>query len=490
MYENIYMEKILKEIVETKLNKKKEVNITLPEKRVFPLIKPDFRDGFIICEIKRASPSEGLMKNIYNPEKWASRYFSAGANAISVLTEENYFSGKLDDLIQIKKVFPDKIVLRKDFLFTDEDIDISYYAGADIILLIASVLIDLDKNHSLDLLKKLKKKSDFYGMSSLIEVHNIHELEAVLEINPEIIGVNSRDLKTFKINRNYPFALLKLIPDHIVKIYESGIRGYSDAFFIGLSGFSAILVGTSVVKTEEERIEEKIGEIRNGFINGLMNKSRFYKELFYKIYIEDKIVVKICGITNLEDALFAVKCGADIIGFVFAESPRKITFKKAKEISDKLPSHVLKVGVVVNENILEAVKAVKEGWLDAIQFHGDYDNDFCQSFNCCWYKAVRVKDEKSLDNEFYSPIVLYDAFSKDSYGGTGKQIDENLIKLAKMKKDILCLAGGINPDNILEILNKFTPSLIDLSSGVEEKPGKKDHKKIALLFEKIKSFKN
>jgi len=484
------MDKILKDIVETRIKKIKQkghnFGLSIPDIRKVPVIKPDLSKGFLICEIKRASPSEGKMNNINDPVSWARKYYESGADVISVLTEEDYFFGNLADLMAIKRNFPERSVLRKDFLIDEKDIEVSYLAGADIVLLIVSVLINLDPDHSITLIKKMKEKAESYGMLPLIEVHNIDELQAVLHLNPVLIGINSRDLKSFKINRNYPLGLRHVIPDNVTTIYESGVRGYSDAFFAAVSGFKALLIGSSIVKSEN--LEQKIQEVRSGFLSGLKNRSRFYNDLFYKIYIEKKVAVKICGITNLDDALFAAESGADIIGFVFAESPRNISYEKAKEISLKLPKDLLKVAVVVDENIDLAVSAVRDGWLDAIQFHGDYDNDFCQSYNCCWYKAVRVKDSSSFDNIFYSPIILLDAFSKESYGGTGKQIDYELVEFAKDKIGSLFLAGGITSDNVVDIINRFQPFLIDVSSGVEEYPGKKDHKKIATLFEKIRGI--
>ncbi|MCK4798516.1 MAG: hypothetical protein KAT05_14135, partial [Spirochaetes bacterium] len=450
-----FMEEILKKIINKKtetINKKgTNFGITIPDERKVPLNAPDFSKGVMICEIKRGSPSEGKMNNIKNPVKWASDYIKAGACVISILTEQDFFYGSLQDLINIKEEFPQITVLRKDFLLTIEEIEVSYRAGADMVLLITSVLRDYKDNKDLSLLNKMKSKAEDLGMVPLIEVHNQEELEAVLPLKPKFIGINSRDLKTFKINRGYPIGLKKLIDESIYTIFESGIRNKTDAFFVGVSGFNSILVGSSIIKSGN--IVGKISEIKRGFVNGRNNQSNFYTKIFYKIYIEKKLVVKICGITNVEDAKLAADAGADIIGFVFAKSPRRVKINEAKKISQILGTKVLKVGVVVDEDIQEVVNGVREGWLDAVQFHGDVDNDTAASYDVCWYKAIRVAKKEDFHKNYYSPILLYDAFSKKTIGGTGKRIDKDLLDYAKGKGIDLYLAGGITPENVRSIID-------------------------------------
>ena len=451
------MEKILKEIVDKRkiTLKRKGINfgINIPKKRNVPISLPDFDKGVLICEIKRGSPSEGKMNQIKSTEEWAKKYIESGANAISVLTEEDFFFGSLQDLIDIKNKFPNTPILRKDFLLSEKEVEISYNAGADLILLITSVLIDIDEKKSVDLLNKMKKRAEELGMLPLIEVHNQYELEKILPLNPKLIGINSRDLKTFKINRGYPFGLKQLISDSTYVVFESGIRNKTDAFFIGSGGFNSVLIGTSIIKSGD--IKDKILDIKNGFINGINNRSSFYNRLFYKIFIEKKVVVKICGITNIEDAECAINNGADIIGFIFAKSPRQIKASKARDIASKLDKDILKVAVVVDEFINEAVKAVKNGWVDAIQFQGDIEDNITGNLNICWYKVIRVKDKIDFNQNYFSPILLYDTFSKEVYGGTGKRIDDNLLEYAKSKNIDLYLAGGINPDNVKSIISKY-----------------------------------
>lgn len=478
------MAEILKNIVSKKIEDIKENGYTydleIPEKRNVPLVIPDLEELIVICEIKRGSPSEGKMNEIADPVAMAREYIDSKVNVISVITEKNFFYGSLKDLIHIKNNFKHISVLRKDFLIDEEEIVISYKLGADLVLLITSIL-------PFDKLKSMKELAESLGMLPLIEVHNEKELDMVLRLNPKLIGINSRDLKTFKIDRNYPIALKSLIPEDIKVIFESGIRNYTDAFFVGNSGFNGILVGTSIIKSN--KIFEKIEELRNGFFSGFKNRNYFYRKIFEKIYFQKKLVVKICGITNIEDALTVREAGADIIGFVFAKSPRQIGLNKAKEICEVLGNTILKVGVVVDTDIENVAQLVKKGYLDAIQFHNDMNNEECISYNVCWYKAVRLKEEKDFLSEFYSPIVLYDAFSPNSYGGTGSLINKELLNFAIQHNIKLYLAGGINIDNVEDILKEFRPLMIDLSSGVEKYPGKKDKEMIYLFFKKIKKIK-
>lgn len=484
----IKLEKILKKIVdkrrETILRKGITFEVEVPAERNVPISLPDFTKKILISEIKRGSPSEGKMNDILDSVKWAGEYINAGADAISILTEEDFFYGSLNDLINIKKQYPDMTVLRKDFLLSVDEIDISYRAGADMVLLITGVLVGSDND--LTLIREMKVKAEILGMLPLIEVHNKEELHQILPLNPKLIGINSRDLKTFKMNRGYPIALKTLINKDTKVIFESGIRNGTDSFFVGMSDFAGVLVGSSIVKSGD--LQGKISNIKSGLKKGSLSKNDFYSKIFKKIYLDKKTIVKVCGITNYSDAEKAVDEGADLIGFILAKSPRQVKIEEAKKIASQIDENILKVGVVVNDNIEEAVNAVKEGWFDALQFHGDISNEKADSYGVCWYKAVRVKSNDDFNLKYYSPIILYDAFSKEAYGGTGKQIDKELLDYAINNDIDLYLAGGLNPDNIENILKEYCPLMIDVSSGLEEKPGKKDHEKIKKFFKIINKY--
>ncbi len=204
--------------------------------------------------------------------------------------------------------------------------------------------------------------------------------------------------------------------------------------------------------------------------------------------------VKVCGITNRADALECVKAGAHALGFIFFEkSPRYITPKDAQEIIKSLPPFVSKVGVFVNEDPKKIEQIKEYCQLDYIQLHGDEEVDICDLFKGISIKAFRVKDEsifKEIDH--YVPYVqgiLLDTWSKSEYGGTGKSFNWDLAKKAKETFQIpLILAGGLSPENIKDAIDSVSPYGVDVSSGLEKFPGKKDHRLIKEFFHKINSF--
>jgi len=200
------------------------------------------------------------------------------------------------------------------------------------------------------------------------------------------------------------------------------------------------------------------------------------------------IPTKICGITNLVDAKVTVENGASAIGFIFYEkSPRAISIENAKSISKKLSYSVVRVGVFVNQNKDLIDKTISEVQLNMIQLHGDESSNFCNQFEVPVFKAVRIKNEASLSvmDQYNVAGFLLDTFSNTQYGGTGKTFDWSLIN--EQIDTPIILSGGLNPDNILDAIDSVNPAAIDVNSGVELSPGKKDHQKINLLFENLKN---
>ena len=203
------------------------------------------------------------------------------------------------------------------------------------------------------------------------------------------------------------------------------------------------------------------------------------------------VKVKICGLTNYEDAAAAMDMGADILGFNFyPESPRFITPEKAMEIIKKLPAFVDIAGVFVNDSfdkIREIIDRCQLGW---IQLHGDESPQFCRVFlslNVKTMKALRVRDQADIDraNSFFTDAILLDAFHPERYGGTGLTFDWNII--GHIGKRVF-LAGGINPDNAAAAIELGVYG-IDVCSGIESQPGRKDHKKMKKLFDNIRHLR-
>lgn len=223
----------------------------LPQARDF--LKEVKGDGIkIIAEVKKASPSKGVIRKEFNPVEIARIYEANGASAISVLTEEKYFQGHMDYIKDIRDVVSLPI-LRKDFIFDEYQIYESRAAGADAILLIAGIL----KKEEIDEFLKL---SHSLGMRCLVEAHNEDELEKVLSTNARLIGINNRDLKTFKTDIKTTLNLIAKIPKDRVVVSESGINSYNDVDMLKRKGIHIFLVGEPLMR--ENDIGKKLRELR------------------------------------------------------------------------------------------------------------------------------------------------------------------------------------------------------------------------------------
>jgi len=203
------------------------------------------------------------------------------------------------------------------------------------------------------------------------------------------------------------------------------------------------------------------------------------------------VKVKICGITNYKDAAAAIDMGADLLGFNFyPKSPRYIPVDKAAEIINKLPAFTDMAGVFVNASFEQIQWAIESCQLNWVQLHGDESPQFCQSFlsvNVKTMKALRVKDKNDIQQaeKFFTDAILLDAFDPGKYGGTGVAFDWNMI--GHIGKRVF-LSGGINPYNAAKAIELGVYG-IDVCSGIESQPGKKDHAKMRKLFDKIKDLR-
>ena len=217
-----------------------------PELRdVFAALQSPSGEIRIIAEIKRASPSKGLLSVISDPAALAEQYENAGANVISVLTERRRFNGAIADFTDVRARVSTPL-LRKDFIVTEYQVFESRAIGADLMLLIVAGLTQTELRDFYDLATGL-------GMKVLVEVHNESELERAIDIESKIIGVNSRNLKTLEIDNNVFARLLPMIPDGIVKIAESGITEREQVAALEEIGVDAILVGETLVRSSDPR---------------------------------------------------------------------------------------------------------------------------------------------------------------------------------------------------------------------------------------------
>ncbi|MBN1157202.1 bifunctional indole-3-glycerol-phosphate synthase TrpC/phosphoribosylanthranilate isomerase TrpF [Candidatus Woesearchaeota archaeon] len=397
----------------------------------------------IIAEIKHRSPTEGHMNN-YDVKRIA-RIYDLFANAISVVTDCPYFDGRKDD-IQKARAVSRLPVLRKDFIIDEKQILESRYYGADAILLIAAILTEKQINKFIDVARK-------YKMDCLVEVHTEDELKKVLKTKAEIIGINNRDLRNFKVDINTTKKLKKMIPKDKVVVSESG---FNEIEQIKKTDVNAVLIGSALMKAAD--VKEKLASLR-------------------------KPKVKICGITNLGDAMDAVKLGADFIGFNFyKKSPRYIEPEEARKIIAKMPNTVTTVGIFVNEDKDAVDKVIETAKIDMLQFHGNESQKYCESFSIPVIKAFQVT-EKIPDTEKHKVFgYLFDS-SSEGFGGSGKGFDKRLLNDFDRK---LFVSGGINVKNIRDS-QKLNPYCIDICSGVEKEKGRKDKSKMEKIICMVKS---
>lgn len=201
------------------------------------------------------------------------------------------------------------------------------------------------------------------------------------------------------------------------------------------------------------------------------------------------IRIKVCGITNERDALWAIKFGVDALGFVFAESPRRVYPGAVKKITSLLPPFVCRVGVFVNEDKERVREIAQTCSLTSLQFHGEESPFYCQAFSR-WkvIKSFRVKDEGVLEEirRYRVDAYLLDTYSADKRGGTGKIFDWEIARKVKKLGVPIILSGGLNPKNVTQAIIKIRPYAVDVSSGVEKEIRKKDYQKLRNFVRKIR----
>ncbi len=456
-----------------------------------------------ILEVKRASPSKGDIAPDLDPVRLATTYAEAHAQAVSVLTEGNFFKGSLRDLIAVADLMEKRrqqglhacAVLRKDFLLYEDEIDIAYRCGADAVLLIARILDD-------EQLVKMAKRAQSFDMQAFVEVRetdDFRKLQIVTEALGDaaaktiVAGVNSRDLATFHTDPLVPASVRSKLPAKAV--FESGILTPADADYARSLGFTGILVGEAVAKNPP-----LAKDVVSAFENGRENaKGKFWKKFAERKFGRQDVrrpLVKICGITREEDGMLAAELGADMLGFVFSTTKRLTTESFVRSFAAKIRSNLsfprrrespLLVGVITDPNSEEgktAIRLAQEGILDAVQFHGIAPS--AADTVLAHYCAARVGESADFEQvdslrKSGEPRILLDAKVEGIPGGTGKTIPESLLR-EKAGDLPLWLAGGINPENAATLINKFQPELIDVSSGVEDAPGIKNHDKMRALF--------
>ncbi|MDR1611468.1 MAG: bifunctional indole-3-glycerol phosphate synthase/phosphoribosylanthranilate isomerase [Planctomycetota bacterium] len=432
----------------------------LPFSRDLPLAEFLGKDG-LICEVKRRSPSRGVIAEGLDAAGQAQIYVDSGVRNISVLTVSEGFGGSLEDLRQVKRAFPNIAVLRKDFLFDETDIDVSWRAGADAVLLIAGML-------TADRLAAMYGKAKSLGMEALLEIHDFGDLEKAKRVRPAFVGINSRDLETFAIDPLLPVKVRSGIDWPAKAVYESGVSHPETAAFAISSGFDGILVGEAAVKNPGLAARLREAMETAGF-------SKFWPLIGKRLREAGNApLVKICGLTREKDARLAAGLGADALGFVFwSDSKRKAGAEMVRALRDlDLP----KVGVVVSAPGSAALDPrirglLEDGSLDAVQMHGGETADDCFRLWPTYFKAVRPGNADAVvgAEAYRCPRILLDA-SAEIPGGSGERVEEGVLGVWKRP---LWLAGGLTPENIGAVVANWRPELVDTASGVESSPGVK-----------------
>ena len=366
-----------------------------------------------IAEFKRRSPSMGDIRPHARIEDVVPAYAQSGASAVSVLVDER-FAGTIDDLRAARAV-TDVPLLAKGFFSTEEHLSELRGAGADAALLI---LRDLDDGTA----ARLMRYAESIGLDALVEAHDDDELDRAHRLNARIVGINARDLSTFRIDRNAQLDLVGRAKADVV-IAESAIHSRAQGASAELAGADAILVGTSLMQAGDPGA--KLRELTS------------------------RPLVKVCGLTRQEDVDAAVAAGADLVGFIFAEgSPRRAP--AVLSVSDT----VLSVAVFVGEP--------EERGADLVQL---YEHEEGQ---------VRGRDA----------VLLRDgvrvAFVADlPWDGC----DPDHLQQATRVNGRLVLAGKLGPDNVRAAIDAVHPWAVDAASQLESEPGIKDHEKVRAFVE-------
>lgn len=460
------MANVLEKIVQDKVEEIKQRKIDFPLASFVDDLTPSDRSfyqalrapnaGFIF-ECKKASPSKGLIRENFDLDE-ISQAYAPYAACISVLTDEKYFQGKFEYLRYVRERVTQPVI-NKDFFIDPYQVHLARHYNADAILLMLSVLDDAQYT-------ALAELAQHYQLDVLTEVSNEPEVERALALKAKIIGINNRnlrDLSTDLATTEKLVPLIKASQHECVIISESGIYTNQDVRRLAphVDGF---LVGSSVMAEQDIVLAVK-------------------KLVFGS--------VKICGITNQENAQYVSDCGALYAGLIFhPKSKRFISLVEAKSLVSAVPFNY--VGVFVDASIALVVKTAATLTLHAVQLHGSENQNYINTLRaalpetCQIWKAVGVQTSiPTIDFDNVDKILL-DCKVGEQSGGTGQVFDWRLLDQIENKTQVI-LAGGLGPLNITAAANTKVFGL-DINSGVEQEPGIKDPEKIKHAFEQLRAY--
>lgn len=438
----------------------------------------------LMAEIKRASPSKGIISLSTCAPAQARTYALAGASVISVLTEPEWFKGSIDDLRAVRQALegmPNRpAVLRKEFVFDEYQILEARLAGADTILLIVKMLDEAT-------LTRLYRYSQSLGMEPLVEVNTPEEMAIAVKLGSKVIGVNNRNLTSFEVDLDTTSRLLDQVPQETIVCALSGISGPKDVEAYQKNGVGAVLVGEALMRAKDTA--NFIRELLGGSEQILKSKP-------------GPLLVKICGTRNPATALEAIKAGADLIGMILVpgrgrtvpykdaiaiskvvhesgvSTGRVVSDRKGSQASDffanaasNISSHrPLLVGVFQNQPLEEVLELQKAYELDIVQLHGDEPLEWANIIPVPVIRSFKP-GQAGLRRRGYHTVPLLDSGS----GGTGQQLDMSDVRsvLSEDQSLRVLLAGGLNPENVADAV-RAAGDLgdrivgVDVSSGVEE----------------------
>ncbi len=449
------MPDILKEIAE---HKKEEVIKIIKETKPEPIEKSDrdFKAAFaskdklnVIAEIKYASPSDkDIGDQSIAPEEVAKIYEAGGAAAISVLTDEKYFKGSLENLTKAREATSDVPLLMKDFFINASQVHLARRKGADAILLIAAILSNEHIDHLIDVAKE-------YNMDALVEVHTEEELDRVLQTKAEIIGINNRNLHTFEIDNSTFFKLASKVPADKILIAESGYTENNVNLIKGIA--HGVLVGTSLMKAPDT----------SAALDAFMHPHKTFKA---------------CGVRTKEAAEFCQQNEVSLVGLNFVpKSHRSIDLETAKELRTILKAPLV-VGVFQDEDLDKVNEMAHLLDLDFVQLSGEETPEYCAEVERPVIKTIKVGDLDQIPS--FEPVVSsFIIDGKDP--GSGEGYDYSMLDNLKLNKPYL-IAGGVNIENVENIEKQVSGNMgFDSASGIET-DRKVDIKKIEKFKQLIK----
>jgi indole-3-glycerol phosphate synthase / phosphoribosylanthranilate isomerase len=407
-----------------------------------------------VMEVKRVSPSEGMLREAADPAALARAYKGA-ADAISVLTDGPYFGGSFQDLEAVRAAFPGPI-LAKDFVVDPRQVPEARRHGADAVLVMLSVLDDAEARAVIEEAREL-------GMDALVEAHDEEEVRRAVALGAPIIGVNNRDLKTLKVDLAVTERLAGLVPPDRLVVAESGISGRADVERLSAHA-DAFLVGSALMRAD--------------------NPAEAARELAFGR-------VKVCGLTDRHDLELAAEMGASYAGLIMVpNTPRAVSLAEAMSIAAAGAGLAIRlVGVFRNAPALDVVKAARALHLAAVQLHGQEDEAYIATLRTLLPEGCEVWAVGAVGSDVPQPRrgadrTIFDTAVGGQSGGTGRCFDWSRLE-GRQDLGSSLLAGGLKPGNARAAAG-VGAFAIDVSSGVEMAPGRKDAGKLHAFFEALR----